>query len=96
MTLEALQHHPLTRRAQLALLLSPATLLYGCGPGEVQSGSSSGGSATSAPTITTQPVSVAQQFTASTATFTVVASGGGLSYQWYSGTQLISGATLAS
>ena len=95
MNLEALHHQPLTRRAQLALLLSPATLLYGCGPGEVDSGSSSG-SATSAPTITTQPVSVAQQFTASTATFTVVASGGGLSYQWYSGSQLIAGATQSS
>jgi subtilase family serine protease len=53
------------------------------------------GSVVTAPTITTQPanqtVAVGQ-----TATFTVVASGSGLSYQWYKGTSAISGATAAS
>lgn len=49
-------------------------------------------SASGAPTITTQPVSQAVA-SGSNATFTVVATGSGLSYQWYKNDAAISGAT---
>ncbi len=47
------------------------------------------------PTITTQPASLTVN-AGQTATFTVVASGAGLSYQWYKNNAAISGATAAS
>ncbi len=55
-----------------------------------------GSSAATAPSITTQPVSVTTRL-GSTATFTVVATGSApLSYQWYRGTTAIPGATAAT
>jgi len=47
------------------------------------------------PTITTQPASKSVS-TGATATFTVVAAGGNLGYQWYKNSAAISGATSAS
>jgi len=53
-------------------------------------------SVASAPLIVTQPISLTI-YSGKPATFSVVASGSGvLSYQWYKGTKLISGATSAS
>lgn len=50
---------------------------------------------TTAPTITKQPISV-EVFDGYDATFTVFASGGSLSYQWYKGTTALSGKTTNS
>ena len=73
-------------------------LLPGCGStSTTDSGSDlSTGTTVSAPSITTQPTSQAIAIGA-TATFSVVASGGGtLAYQWYKSSTAISGATASS
>jgi len=54
-----------------------------------------GGSTVTAPVITTQPSSQTVSLGA-TATFTVAASGTGLTYQWYKNSAAITGATAAS
>ena len=79
-------------RRWLSLMLCCSLLaLAGCGPGE-DTGDDDGGGEQAAPVITTQPVSGASD--GSTAyVLQVVASGGGLSYQWYLGTTAIDGAT---
>lgn len=81
-----------TRRQTLAFggLASIASLI-GCGGGGGEGG---GGGTTgeSSPSITTGPSNVTA-VVGTSATFTIVATGNGLKYQWYRGTTAITGAT---
>ena len=79
------------RRAlfSVLVLLMGLVFLNACGPGEVSS------TASTAPTITTQPASSSSTGTTATV-LKVVATGGGLTYQWYRDGSAISGATAAS
>ena len=74
-----------------AFLACAVAVLAACGGG----GSSAPAPVVTAPTITTQPTNQAAMV-GGTATFTVVASGTGLTYQWNKGGTAISGATSAS
>jgi Zn-dependent metalloprotease len=85
--------------------ISAAKDLYGAGGAEEQAvwnafaainvGSAWTQVTETTPTISTQPASVSVG-TGATATFTVVAAGGNLKYQWYKNSAAISGATSAS
>lgn len=79
------------RRAlfSVLLLLTGLLLLNACGPGDASS------TASTAPKITTQPSSSSSAGTTPTV-LKVVATGGGLSYQWYRDGSAISGATATS
>ena len=77
-------------RAILAAVIV-STGVAGCG-GDDSSGSSS---SSTAPSITTQPASVSVS-SGSSASFSVVASGSSLTYQWYFAGAAVSGATSAS
>ena len=79
------------RRAvfSVLLLLAGLLLLNACGPGEASS------TATTAPSITTQPVSSSSTGNSATV-LKVIATGGALAYQWYRDKAPISGATAAS
>ena len=75
-------------------LASCLLLTVGCGGG-YGGGSGMGSGSTAAPTITTQPAS--QSVSAGSAvTFSVMATGTALSYQWMFNSANISGATMAS
>ena len=71
--------------------------ISGCGGNgsSTSSSTSSSSSTVTAPTITTQPASVSAS-TGSSASFSVVASGSSLTYQWYESSTAISGATSAT
>ncbi len=79
-----------------------ASLIAACGGGGYGGGGGgmggSGGMSSSAPTITAQPMNQSVTHPA-TATFSVTATspaGYGVTYQWFRGTTMISGATMAS
>lgn len=90
----------MSRGASVALLM----LMVACGGGGGESSpagppvgsppppASGGGGSTTSPTISGQPAD-ATVFTGATATFSVTASGGGLSYQWRKNGTPIAGAT---
>jgi len=80
-----------TRRQVVAMagFAGLASLIVGCGGGGGGGGSSS---SVSSPVITTQPSS-ASAVVGSSVSFSVVATGDSLTYQWYQGTVAISGAT---
>lgn len=85
-------------RQLLVFMLLPLTLAACGGGGDDSSGSTSSSTTTTAvtaPSITTQPASVTVT-TGSAASFSVVASGSSLSFQWYKAGTAISGATSAS
>lgn len=80
----------LTRRQALSIGgLSSLGLLVGCGGGATSTSTGTG------PTITTQPSSQTVAL-GSSVTFTVIATGDSLSYQWYKGGTSINGATASS
>ena len=81
------------RAALLAVIASIS--IAGCGGDDSSGSSSSSSSSSSAPSITTQPASVSVS-SGSSASFSVVASGSSLTYQWYFAGTAVSGATSAA